>query len=70
MHLTLKGVSPKNLIDQLNQLKAPAHVEKSPELVESDSDDQVYSDKKWREKLQYECDNEFESNLGKYEVKF
>lgn len=70
MHLTVKGVSPKNLMDQLNQLKAPAHVEKSPELVESDSDDQVYSDKKWREKLQYECDYEFESNLGKYEVKF
>ena len=35
---------------------------------EQDSDDQAYSDAKWRQKLQDECDQEFEANLGRYEV--
>jgi len=64
-----QGVSPKDLLDKLNALTTSSSKPESPISVSSDdSDGREYSDKKWREKLEYECDYEFEANLGKFEA--
>lgn len=63
----LKGVACKALLDQLEAMKAPKTGSVQYSSSDSDSDAHEYSDKKWREKLEYECDYEFAAHQGRYE---
>jgi len=69
-----KGVSCKSLLEELESMKAPPSATQTGfvQYISSDSDADSdafeYSDKQWRDKLQYECDFEYSAHQGRYEV--